>query len=120
MTASANVTARGMSRAGWRNSLAICAIASHPTNSHIKMLAAVPTAHQPWGANGRQWWVTRDGRATLTATAMATTRAAERANWKPDETRRPRAAPSQDRGGPSRLGGQRRHNSTPGPTRAPT
>src|SRR5271163_3561249 len=91
MTANASATARGMSRAGWRNSLAIWAIASHPTNSHIKMLAAVPTAHQPWGANGRQWWVTRDGTATLTATAIAATRAAERAIWKPDETRRPRA-----------------------------
>src|ERR1700678_3920850 len=91
MTTSANVTARGMSRAGWRNSLGIWALAFQPTNSHIKMLAAVPTAHQPWGAKGCQWWVTRDGRATLTATAMAATRAAERANWKPDETRRPRA-----------------------------
>src|SRR5580658_3593011 len=87
--ASANVTARGMSRAGWRNSLAIWAIASHPTNSHIKMLAAVPTAHHPWGAKGSQWWVARDGRATATATAIAATRVPESSNWKPEETRRP-------------------------------
>src|SRR5580700_8419147 len=91
MTTKAKVTARGMSLAGLRNSFAIWAIASHPTNSHINMFAAVPTAHHPWGANGRQWWVARDGRATATATAMAATRAPERASWKADETRRPKA-----------------------------
>ena len=37
---------------GSRNSPASCATASQPTNSQTRMFAAVPTAHQPCGANG--------------------------------------------------------------------
>ena len=60
-------------RAGLRNSPASWATASQPTNSHTRMLAAVPTAHHPWGANGVQLSPARDGSATETATMIAAT-----------------------------------------------
>ena len=55
------------------------------------MLAAVPIAHQPCGANGVQLCVARDGSATATATVITPTRTADNASWNPDETRRPSA-----------------------------
>ena len=59
------------------------------------MLAALPIAHQPCGANGAQLSPPRLGSATPTAVAITTTRAAESTSWNPDETRSPHAlAPS--------------------------
>ena len=53
------------------------------------MFAAVPTAHQPCGANGDQPSPARDGNATAVATATTTISTAESASWKPDEMRSP-------------------------------
>src|ERR1700746_719195 len=60
-------------------------------NSKTRMLAAVPIAHQPCGANGVQLSPPREGSATTTAAAITTTRTVARASWKPDDTRRPKA-----------------------------
>ena len=59
----------GSSLAGRRNSPASWAIASQPMKSHTRMFAAVPTAHQPCGANGVQSSPPREGSATPIAIA---------------------------------------------------
>src|SRR5438270_13511887 len=87
----ANAIARGRSRSGLLNSPASCATASQPTNSQTRMLAAVPTAHQPCGANGCQLSPPREGSATLIASAITTISTDDSPSWKPDETRRPNA-----------------------------
>jgi hypothetical protein len=51
----------------------------------MRMLAAVPTAHQPCGANGVQLCPPRDGSATVIATASTD---ASR-SWKAAATRSP-------------------------------
>ena len=53
------------------------------------MLAAVPTAHQPCGANGVQLSPPFDGSAVAIAIVMTTISTDESPSWKPDETRRP-------------------------------
>ena len=53
------------------------------------MLAAVPTAHQPCGANGVQLSPPFEGSATATAMATTVISTAESPSWKPEETRRP-------------------------------
>jgi hypothetical protein len=49
-------------------------------NNQIRMLAAVPTAHQACGANGVQLCVARDGTVPITAIAMTATSTAESAS----------------------------------------
>src|SRR5581483_1719897 len=88
-TAKASAIARGRSWPGRRNSPASCATASQPTNSQTRMLAAVPTATQPCGANGCQLSPARDGSATEIASASTAISVAARTSWTPDETRRP-------------------------------
>ena len=55
------------------------------------MFAAVPTAHQPCGANGCQLSPPREGSAIAIADAITTTSTDASASWKPDDTRRPNA-----------------------------
>src|SRR6266511_4391420 len=81
--------ARGRSVSGRRKSPASWATASHPTKSHTRMVAAVPTAHHPCGANGVQLSPALDGSATTIATAITTISTEESANWRPDEMCRP-------------------------------
>ena len=50
------------------------------------MLAAVPTAHQPCGANGVQLRPPREGSATVIATAITTTSTEASPSWNADET----------------------------------
>jgi hypothetical protein len=59
--------------------------------SHIRMFAAVPTAHQPCGAKGVQCSVALVGNATATATPTTPTSTAESTSWKPEDRRRPNA-----------------------------
>ena len=53
------------------------------------MLAAVPIAQIPCGANGVQLRPPRVGNATAIARAITTISTDESASWKPDETRKP-------------------------------
>ena len=55
------------------------------------MFAAVPTAHQPCGANGCQLSPPRDGSAIAIADAITTTSTDASTSWKPDDTRSPNA-----------------------------
>ena len=55
------------------------------------MLAAVPAAHQPWGANGVQLSPAREGSAAATATTMTPSRTDDSPSWSPDETLSPSA-----------------------------
>ena len=54
------------------------------------MFAALPTAHQPFGANGVQFSPAWDGRATATATATTPNSTEDSASWHPDDTRSPK------------------------------
>ncbi len=53
------------------------------------MLAAVPAAHQPWGAKGVQLSPAREGSATAIATTITPRSTDESPSWNPEETRRP-------------------------------
>src|SRR5439155_8431413 len=73
---------------GHRNSPASWAIDSQPMKSHTRMLAALPIAHQPCGANGAQLSLPRLGSGYPTAVAITQTRNAEVTRWNQSVTRR--------------------------------
>ena len=81
--------ARGSCVCGRWKSPASCATDSQPTNSQTRMLAAVPIAHQPCGANGVQECPACTGSAVATATAMSRVTTPATSSWARADTRSP-------------------------------